>query len=68
MTREQVVFSLSRGAAALFFAADGRRTIRVILGDAMFASMPPDQRMENARRFFARMWEGGHMFFTRGAA
>ncbi len=68
VTREQVVFSLSRGAAALFFAADGKRTIRAILDDAMFASIPADQRMENARRFFARMREAGHMFFTRGAA
>ena len=68
VTREQVVFSLSRGAAALFFAADGKRTIRAILDDAMFASIPSDQRMDNARRFFARMREAGHMFFTRGAA
>jgi hypothetical protein len=31
----------------------------------MFACIPIDQRIENARLLFARMWSAGHMFFSR---
>jgi hypothetical protein len=67
VSREHIEFSLSRGAAALLFSADGKKTIHEILDDKIFASIPTDQKTENARRFFERMWTAGHMFFTRRA-
>ena len=67
ITREQIKFSVSPGAAALFFAADGTKTIAAILREERFAQIPAEQRTENARRFFASMWQGGHMFFAKRA-
>jgi hypothetical protein len=54
-------------SALIFFAADGKRTIEAILRDERFAQIPADQRTENARKFFERMWQGGHMFFMKRA-
>src|SRR5215204_4124489 len=39
---------------------DGKRTIPEILDDAMFASIPRDQRMKT-QRFFERMWGRAHV-------